>query len=167
MKKRREINKWYVCLAQIFVLNLRLELITELKNEVGKAGALSVKWWWNSESFGCSQLCKQTKAILFVERGTLHIRLSSQIRSCLVPDSLKSKGHELRRVMRSTSTDVARERRQGILLKPTILKILLGAGFKVALLPSSFGCPVAMSLKKRFISIPFVNTLTKCWENVA
>ena len=49
--------------------------------------------------------------------------------------------------MRSTSTDVARERRQGILLKPTILKILLGAGFKVALLPSSFGCPVAMSLK--------------------
>lgn len=75
-------------------------------------------------------------------------RVSSQIRSCLVPDSLKSKGLELRRVMRSTSTDVARERRQGILLKPTILKILLGAGFKVALLPSSFGCPVAMSLKK-------------------
>lgn len=64
--------------------------------------------------------------------------------------------------MRSTSTDVARERRQGILLKPTILKILLGAGFKVALLPSSFGCPVALSLKKRFISFPFGNTLTKC-----
>lgn len=88
--------------------------------------------------------------------------VSSQIRSCLVPDSLKSKGLELRRVMRSTSTDVARERRQGILLKPTILKILLGAGFKVALLPSSFGCPVALSLKKRFISFPFGNTLTKC-----
>lgn len=50
--------------------------------------------------------------------------------------------------MRSTSTDVARERRQGILLKPTILKILLGAGFKVALQPFSFGCPVALSLKK-------------------
>lgn len=75
-------------------------------------------------------------------------RVSSQIRSCLVPDSLKSKGPELRRIMRSTSTDVARERRQGILLKPTILKILLGAGYKVALPPSSFGCPVAMSLKK-------------------
>ena len=94
-------------------------------------------------------------------------RASSQIRSCLVPDSLKSKGLELRRVMRSTSTDVARERRQGILLKPTILIILLGAGFKVALLPSSFGCPVALSLKKRFISFPFVNTLLKCRENVA
>lgn len=94
-------------------------------------------------------------------------RVSPQIRSCLVPDSLKNKGLELRRVMRSTSTDVARERRQGILLKPTILKILLGAGFKVALLPSSFGCPVALSLKKRFISFPFVNTLLKCWENVA
>ena len=94
-------------------------------------------------------------------------RVSPQIRSCLVPDSLKSKGPELRRIMRSTSTDVARERRQGILLKPTILKILLGAGFKVALLPSSFGCPVALSLKKRIISFPFVNTLLKCGENVA
>lgn len=91
-------------------------------------------------------------------------RISTQTRSCLLPDSLKSKGLELRRVMRSTSTDVARERRQGILLKPTILKILLGAGFKVALLPSSFGCPVALSLKKRFISFPFVNTLLKCGE---
>lgn len=69
--------------------------------------------------------------------------------------------------MRSTSTDVARERRQGILLKPTILKILLGAGFKVALQPFSFGCPVALSLKKHFISFPFVNTLLKCRENVA
>lgn len=94
-------------------------------------------------------------------------RVSSLIRSYLVPDSLKSKGLELQRVMRSTSTDVARERRQGILPKPTILKILLGAGYKVAMLPSSFGCPVALSLKTHFISFPFVNTLLKCRENVA
>lgn len=75
-------------------------------------------------------------------------RITSQIRSCLLPDSLKSIGPELRRIVRSTSTDVARERRQRILLKPTIKKILLGAGFKVAMRPSSFGCRVALSLKK-------------------
>ena len=94
-------------------------------------------------------------------------RISTQTRSCLLPDSLKSIGLELRRIVRSTSTDVARERWQGILLKPTVLIIQLSTGFKGALLPSSFGCPVALLLKKRFISIPFVNTLTKCWENVA
>lgn len=84
------------------------------------------------------------------------------MRSCLLPDSLKNIGPELRRIVRSTSTDVARERWQRILLKPTVKKILLGAEYKVAMRPSSFGCPVALSLKNRFISFPFGNTLTKC-----
>lgn len=49
-------------------------------------------------------------------------RVTPQMRSCFLPDSLKSSGPKLRRIVRSTSTDVARERRQRILLKPTVKK---------------------------------------------
>ena len=61
-------------------------------------------------------------SIFVSERRPRCDRISTQTRSCLLPDSLKSKGLVLRRIMRSTSTDVARERRQGILQKTTVKK---------------------------------------------
>ena len=61
----------------------------------------------------CGRISTQTRPHLLPDATVSRprfARASSQIRSCLLPDSLKNKGLELRRVMRSTSTDVARER---------------------------------------------------------